>query len=305
MPTPAVRRSIQSGITCLNTLIIIFMAAFISACTPRSSNIVAGCIPGTYEEEIVSAGKTRQYRLHIPASYRPAIPAALVLGFHGAGSTSTEFENYSGFSALADQAGFIAVYPQGLGELSNWDTMPNSQDVPFVRDLLNELEDRCSIDPRRVFASGHSRGGGMTNRLGCDLSDRIAAIAPISGDYEYGESCTPVRPVSVVAFHGTADPTIPYNGFGLPGALHESYTRIGTPIPTWAANWAARNGCNSKPSTVFQQGQVTGQEWSNCQTGADVFLYTVNGGTHNWPTQVNAARMIWDFFVRHPIPVDP
>ena len=215
----------------LNALIVISLAALITACNPASSNLAAGCNPGTYDEQISSGGQTRQYRLHIPSGYRAGTPAPLVFGFHGAGSTGLEFERYSGFSLLADQAGFIAVYPQGLGDLANWDTLPNSKDVAFVRDLLAGLEARCSIDPRRVFATGHSRGGGMANRLGCELSDRLAAIGPVSGDYENGEFCSPVRPLAVVAFHGTSDPTIPYNGFGLPGAIHESYTRIGTPIP--------------------------------------------------------------------------
>jgi polyhydroxybutyrate depolymerase len=289
---------------CLNALIVITLAAFTSACKPAASTSTANCAPGTYDEQIVSAGQTRQYRLHIPSAYQPGIPVPLLFGFHGAGSTGLEFEHYSGFSVLADQANFIAVYPQGLpqglGDLSNWDTLPDSQDVPFVRNLLDSLEVRCSIDPQRVFASGHSRGGGMANRLGCDLSDRIAAIGPVSGDYENSGDCAPTRPVPVVAFHGTADPAIPYNGFGLPGEIHESYTRIGIPIPTWAASWAERNDCSPKPSIVFQQGQVSGQEWGNCRSGADVLLYTVNGGTHAWPAAVDAARMIWDFFVQHP-----
>ena len=286
--------------TFLQFIIAISLVLFGAGCRPAAPAPAASCAHGTTNAQIVSGGLARQYRLHVPASYRPGQPVPLVLGFHGAGSTGAEFEAYSGLSALADQAGFIAVYPQGLGTLTNWDTLPNSQDVPFVQDLLDTLEARCSIDPKRVFATGHSRGGGMANRLGCELSDRIAAIGPVSGDYEDGESCSPVRPVAVVAFHGTSDPTIPYNGFGVPGAIHESYTRIGTPIPTWAANWGARNSCSSTSSIVFQEGQVSGQEWADCQAGADVLLYTINAGTHNWPTDVNAAQMIWDFFVQHP-----
>ena len=290
---------------CLKALIVICLAVLITGCKPASSASSAGCLPGTYDEEIFSGGQSRQYRLHVPSSYQPGKPVPLVLGFHGAGSTGGEFEAYSGLSALANQAGFIAVYPQGLGELTNWDTMPNSQDVPFVRDLIDSLEARCSIDPARIYATGHSRGGGMVNRLGCELSDRIAAIGPVSGDYDYSEDCSPSRPVAVVAFHGTDDPTIPYNGFGVPGEIHESYLRIGTPIPNWAAAWGERNGCSSKPATVFQEGQVTGQAWGDCQAGADVVLYTINGGTHDWPGGINAIKMIWDFFTQHPFVSTP
>ena len=286
--------------TGLKYLLLVSIFVLTAGCAQAASNSAVLCAPGTYDEEISSGGQNRQYRLHVPPSYQPGKPIPLVLGFHGAGSTGGQFEAYSGFSALADQADFIAVYPQGLGELTNWDTLPNSQDVPFVRDLLNSLETRCSIDPMQVFATGHSRGGGMANRLGCELSDRIAAIGPVSGDYENSEDCTPTRPVAVVAFHGTLDPTIPYNGFGLPGAIHESYTRIWTPIPTWAATWAEHNGCSSKPSIVFQEGPISGQKWADCQVGADVLLYTISGGTHDWPGNINAARMIWDFFTQYP-----
>jgi polyhydroxybutyrate depolymerase len=289
----------------MKALIVICLAILIAGCRPAVSISATNCAPGTYNEEIFSDGQSRQYRLHVPSSYQPVKPVPLVLGFHGAGSTGGEFEAYSGLSALANQAGFIAVYPQGLGELTNWDTMPNSQGVPFVRDLLDSLEARCSIDPARIYATGHSRGGGMVNRLGCELSDRIAAIGPVSGDYDYSEDCSPSRPVAVVAFHGTDDPTIPYNGFGLPGQMHESYLRIGTPIPNWAAAWGERNGCSSKPAIIFQEGRVSCQEWRDCQAGADVLLYTVNGGTHDWPGEVNAIKMTWDFFAQHPFVSTP
>ncbi len=244
----------------LKALIAISLAVLIAACKPIATKPAAGCPRGTYDGQIISGGQSRQYRLHIPSGYQPDKPIPLVFGFHGAGMTGPDFESRSGFSSLADQVGFIVVYPLGLGNISNWDTMPNSQDVPFVRDLLDSLERRCNIDPKRVFATGFSRGGGMVNRLGCELSDRIAAIAPVSGDYAYSGDCSPTRPVAVVAFHGTLDPTFPYNGFGLPGEILESYVRLGTPIPTWAATWAERNGCNSKSVTVFQESRVSGLE---------------------------------------------
>ena len=205
----------------VKTLIAISLAVLIAGCKPPGPVSASGCVPGTTDEQIFSVGQARQYRLHVPPGYRPDNPVPLVLAFHGAGSTGAVFESYSGLSALADQAGYLVVYPQGLGDLSNWDTMPNSRDVHFVRDLLDSLEARCSIDPKRVFATGHSRGGGMADRLGCELSDRLAAIGPISGDYASSADCSPTRPVAVVAFHGTLDPAIPYNGFGLPGEIHE------------------------------------------------------------------------------------
>ena len=261
----------------------------------------SGCAPGSYDEELTSGGQTRSYRLHIPAAATEGNALPLLIGFHGAGSTGPQFESYTGFSALGDRLGFIAVYPQGLGDLSNWDSMPNSTDVPFVSDLIDQIESRCGVDPARIYATGHSRGGGMANRLGCELADRIAAIAPVSGDYEFGDTCSPSRPIPVVSFHGTADPILPYNGFGLPGEIHESYLRIGTPIPAWAAAWGDRDGCEPKPEMVFQSGPVMGQGWSGCEGSAEVILYSIEAGTHDWPSAVDATQMIWDFFAKHPL----
>jgi polyhydroxybutyrate depolymerase len=257
---------------------------------------------GTHAEQLTSGGQTRQYWLHVPPAYQPGQLIPLVLGFHGNGGRADQFESYSGFSALADRAGFIAAYPQGLGNPASWNTGPGAanEDVQFVRDLLDHLETRCSIDPARIYAIGHSRGGGLANRLACNLSERIAAIGPVSGAYQDGDVCSPLRPVPVVAIHGFDDPVVPYNGFpsgGVPGA----YFIIGTPIPQWASAWAQRNGCSTKPSVVMQTDKLSEQQWGTCQNGADVVLYTLKGWGHNWPVEeFGAAQVIWDFLAQHP-----
>jgi polyhydroxybutyrate depolymerase len=161
-----------------------------------------------------------------------------------------------------------------------------------------------SIDPGRIYVTGISNGAQMTNRLGCESSDLIAAIAPVSGGYSGAEECRPGRPVPVVAFHGTADHLIPYEGKG----------QLLLPAREWAAAWAARNGCNSKPTVTFQHGQVSGETWGGCRQGAEVVFYTVEGGGHSWPgsdmvpqlgittKDINATDVIWEFFVAHPMP---
>ncbi len=280
----------------------------LTACRAASSARTADCAPGTYEEQILSGGQVRQYRLHVPPGYRPGVPAPLVIGLHGQGGDPAGFESYSGLSVLSDEAGFIAVYPLGLGELAGWDTWRASPDVQFVRDLLDGLESTCSIDPQRVYATGHSRGGGMADRLACDLADRLAAIGPVSGAFNSGTACTPSRPVPVIAFHGRDDPVVYYNGFGPLDKPHEAYFSIGTPIPHWASGWADRNGCAFPSAATPAASPLTGQAWADCAAGADVVLYTVEGGGHGWPGspgepagEFSAAQMIWEFFVRHPL----
>jgi polyhydroxybutyrate depolymerase len=159
---------------------------------------------------------------------------------------------------------------------------------------------RYPVDPKRIYATGFSNGGGMVNRLGCDLADRFAAIAPVSGAFLLSEDCRPSRPIPVMAFHGTGDRIVPYDGSG----------KVLPPIPAWAAGWALRNGCR-QPSTAFlDDGVVRGEHWSDCEQGADVFLYTIAAGGHTWPgrislpgqSSIDASATMWGFFQTHPMP---
>lgn len=251
---------------------------------------------------IESAGETREYLVHLPPGLGTS-PVPLVLNFHGFGSNAAEQEILSGMSTLADDAGFIVVYPQGLGDTPAWRIGPGEafeKDRDFVGDLLAELETVYPIDRRRVFATGMSNGGGFVHRLGCEMADRFAAIAPVSGAYLLPEPCRPTRPLPVLAFHGTGDRIVPYDGAG----------KALLPIPTWAAGWAARDGCVGAPQVFFDQGGVLGERWLDCDEHAEVVLYTIDGGGHTWPgalalpgaNTIDASAIIWDFFVSHPRP---
>ena len=255
--------------------------------------------PGNYVVELESSGQSRQFRLHIPPGYLAGSPAPLVINLHGFGGSGIQQDLLSGMSAKADEAGFIAAHPEGRGDPQSWYVGPTAggqqEDVLFIRDLIYCLENQLSIDADRIYATGFSNGGGMVNRLGCDLADVIAAIGPVSGAYLFHDTCQPTRPVPVVAFHGTADEIVPYGGGeALP------------PIPHWAADWAVRNGCVLTSTITYSQGDVTGETWGNCTDDALVTLYTIAGGKHWWPgspgaTQfIDASDTIWEFFTAHP-----
>lgn len=256
--------------------------------------------PGDYIVEIESSGQTRQFRLHIPPRYQAGSSVPLVINLHGFALSGRQQEAMSGMSDKADKAGFIVVHPEGRGNPRRWYVGPavggQQEDIQFMRDLIDCLGSRLSIAADRIYATGFSNGGGMANRLGCDLADVIAAIGPVSGAYLFHDACQPSRPVPVVAFHGTEDGIVPYyGGGGLP------------PIPDWIAAWAARNGCAPTPTITYSQGDVTGETWGDCTDDATVTLYTIAGGKHIWPGSIGATQFIdatdtiWEFFAAHPL----
>ncbi len=243
------------------------------ACRAAAAGTPAGS-GSTSEEQLTSGGITRHYLLHLPAGYRAGDPLPLVLNFHGYNSNSAQEENLTAMSAKAGREGFIVVYPDGLN--STWYTGPGAdgqQDMQFVRDLISYLESQYSIDPKRIYATGISNGGGMANRLGCDMADLIAAIAPDSGTYNFWQDCNPSRPLPVLAFHGLDDNVVPYAG-GTPSFMEP-------PIEEWAAAWAGRDGCASAPVITAPVAGVTLRTWSDCGGSAEVILYTLEGHGHS------------------------
>ncbi len=255
----------------------------------------------------------RSYLLYLPPGYRETTRYPLVLNFHGHGSSPHLQERVSGFTTLAREHKFIVAYPwgdTGPDGHTGWDTgltgRPQTNDVLFVSDLLNHLQATLCIDSLRIFATGFSNGGGMTNLLACELSGRIAAFAPVSGSYPpVPGGCHPSRPVPILEFHGTADPLVPYTG---------NPVRREPPITFWLEQWAARDGCAQDASTFYRSQNATGQQWAHCQGNAIVIGYRIRGEDHRWPHilislrlgngpgQYTASQVIWYFFLAHPLP---
>jgi polyhydroxybutyrate depolymerase len=224
----------------------------------------------------------------------------LVFNLHGLGSNLEEQERLSGMTAKADEAGFIVVYPQAGASVWNIQAGEiGAIDVDFFRQMIDLLLVELNVDPTRIYATGFSNGGGMVHRLACDLSDRIAAIAPVAGAYMQDQTCVPRRPVPVLAIHGLADRFAPF--------IDQS---VGQDVPRWAQIWAARNGCDREPQ-VRVDGPVAVETWQNCRDNASVVLHRVEEMGHTWPgspfggrygpgTRVLVANdIIWDFFQTH------
>ena len=261
-----------------------------------------------------SGGIKRSYLLFIPPGYRADQKHALVLNFHGHGSNSFQQEARTEFTHQAYHYGVIVAYPQGVvgpDHHTGWATGPSRNpqvnDVLFVNDLLNHLQSSYCIDAHRIYATGFSNGGGMTNLLACKLADRIAAFAPVSGAYpEVPRGCDPARPVPILEVHGTADQVVPYQG-----SIRKGYP----PVDEWLHEWVQREGCLSAPAVFMRTGDVLGERWSGCRGGVTITHYQIKGMGHMWPLHFvahtkggikvlpfSATSVIWTFFQDNPLP---
>jgi polyhydroxybutyrate depolymerase len=267
-------------------------------------------------------GIRRTYLLHLPPSLDRSTPAPLVLVFHGAGGQGAGIAQHTGFSRLADEQGFIAVYPDGIRRRWNdgRSSGPSQDDVGFIRSLLDTFKAEFAIDARRIYATGISNGAMFSYRLACELPGVFAAIAPVAGALpaELAPRCTQAEPVAIVAFQGTADRYVPYMG----GAVARRRGPVLSAEETMAF-WGRVGGCSLTATTELQPDRAPGDrtrvrrsEYPGCRHGLELVLYTIEGGGHTWPGGPSVARLIvgrvsrdidatatiWDFFARHPQP---
>ena len=272
---------------------------------------------------IISSGQRREYLLYVPSSYDRTKPTPLVISMHGAAGWPAQQMNVSRWNRLADEHGFIVVYPSGSGTPRIWHVEEGTgltRDATFISDLVDTLETAYNIDPARIYANGLSNGGGMSFVLSCAMANRIAAVGMVAAAQTLPWSwCKEPRPVPMIAFHGTADPIVPYDG-GVPSSSFapSRFAPDSKPypsIPDWTTNWAQRNRCDATPVETQVTANVTRTAYAGCAEGADVVLYTVRGGGHSWPggkplpkwlvgttsREIDATALMWEFFCAHPL----
>jgi polyhydroxybutyrate depolymerase len=255
----------------------------------------------------------REYLLYVPPGYDPSKATPLVISMHGAMMWPAQQRDMTGWNRLADEHGFIVLYPSGEGgrvrvfELGPADLKATMQ---YVADLIDTVRSKYNIDADRIYADGLSNGAGTAFAVSCTLADRIAAIGMVSSALLLPfEWCPDRRPIPLMAFHGTADTATPYGGgkswvvpFPLPS------------VPQFVADWSARNQCRGQPVDARVAPRVSRRSYSGCAGNADVVLYTIDGGGHTWPgggtlpewfvgsinRNVNATRELWSFYQAHP-----
>ncbi|GJM31501.1 MAG: hypothetical protein DHS20C18_05020 [Saprospiraceae bacterium] len=268
----------------------------------------------TVTEFITHDDLSRSYRLHLPPGYSDGASLPLVFNLHGLNSNASEQEFYSQMNAVADTANFIVCYAQGVNAQWNvgWAFNEDTDDVGFINAIIDTLHEHYNIDLNRVYSCGMSNGGFMSYRLACELTDRIAAIASVTGSMAPGipEQCTPSRQIPVMQIHGTADPIVPYLG---------SLTNI--PIEDLVSFWVNFNGCTGSPvitevpNTVLTD-MCTAEriDYTGCAEDNEVAFYRVLGGVHTWPgapinigvtnQDFDASVEIWRFFNRFQLDIE-
>jgi len=277
---------------------------------PQSVGSHPALTPGDTTRALVAGGIERSYIVHIPHNYDASRATPVVIIFHGFNLKAEDMIRITGFNTQADGAGFITVYPQGSGKQPAWNggrccgeaQKQNVDDVGFIRLLLADLGKVINVDTKRVYATGFSNGAIMSYRLGCDLADQIAAIAPISAAQET-EDCEPSRPISVIHFHGTGDKLNPYDG-------GSRFTSVKDSIQFWVN----QDDCPTQPVTE-RSGSIVHDIYAPCVQGTSVELYTIESGEHAWPggeavsaeigkptTEISATSLMWEFFMAHPLP---
>ena len=266
----------------------------------------------TLNESITHDNLQRDYIIHIPSSYNVNTPIPLVFCFHGYTSNASTIMSYSNFNYIADTAGFIVVYPQGTllqgsthWNVGGWTTASTVDDVGFSISLLDSISNEYNIDPERVYSTGMSNGGYMSFLLACQMSDKIAAIASVTGSMtpQTYNACNPQHPTPILQIHGTNDQTVPYLG-----------------DPTWTKSiddvlqyWVSYNNCNLIADTTIIPDLVLG-DWSTAEhivyEGGDNSVTTehfkIYGGGHDWPgvwgnMDIHASAEVWKFFSKYDI----
>ncbi len=270
----------------------------------------------TINASITHDGIQRNYILYIPEIYDGNTAVPLILNFHGFGSNAAQQMFYGDFRDIADTEGFLLVHPEGTTFIGNqfWNVgfpgiSSTIDDVGFTEALIDELATLYAIDLDRVYATGMSNGGFMSFLLACQLSEKIAAVASVTGSMTQDtfDDCNAQRPTPVLQIHGTEDDVVLYNG-----------NTLSIPIADVISYWVDYNNCETTPTTTTfpdidpsDGSTIEHSVYEDGDNGITTEHMKVIGGGHTWPGSVintggtnqdiDASMEIWLFFSRFDI----
>lgn len=293
---------------------VLLLAALLGCASPS--------LAGERERSLLVDGGRRSYTLITPD--KATGPYPLIIVYHGGTQTAEQARRYTRFDELPKSEAIAVVYPQGLD--NNWNDGRSSpdisaraaaaaDDVAFTAQIIGELAVEGIVDDTRVYLTGASNGGMMAMRAGCELSDRVAAIAPVVANRPVDWSCG-ARRLAALFIHGTDDEYMPYAGGQI--AVGKTRRNLGEVVSADAtiAEFKRIDGCTAakEPKTLDAVGRdktiavITEYECTN----APLKQIVIQGGGHTWPgarhgifadwllgntsEEVNATTEIWNFF---------
>ena len=274
-------KTIKSAIQCILILIILIFSQNIS---------YAQIETGSFEFD----GINREYSVFLPQNYQPNMPVVIYL--HGLGQGIENFMGYTMMNEFADTAGFILVFPIGIGK--GWNTgavdfraLPNSDDVGFISDLIDTLNAHYNIDISRIYCTGMSNGAQMTQRVAAELGYRFAAVASVAGTLpDRAVNWNPIYPLPILYIHGTKDPYALYNG-----GSNWDYWSVEKTLNFWIRN----NNCSLTAESILlpdidtlDNSTVEKISYKDCSNNSDIIHYKIINGGHQWPG-ANASFVYW------------
>jgi len=277
-----------------------------------------GASPEDRKYELDVDGTKRKYLLYVPASVTKEKPAPLLLVFHGGGGHDYNMPRFTGFDELAGAHGFLVAYPDSVN--THWNdgrALSTADDVGFVRALIAKVKRDFPVDSARIYATGISNGGFFSQRLACDLSDQISAVASVAATIPEPlvPICHPAQPVSVMFIQGTDDPLVHIDG-GNVARTHGRNISLADSVRFWLDH----NKITGKPESADLPSHDTNgtsvhrDVYSGGRLQSEVVVYTIRGGGHTWPGgqqylpalfvgkvnhDINASEVIWDFLSQH------
>jgi len=252
-------------------------------------------------------GVERTFKIYAPSSLDGTTAVKVLFNFHGYGSSADEQLLYGDFRDLSEQEGFLLVVPQGslLDGDTHWnsdsdaESKSSADDSGFVSKILDAISERYEVEPSGIYAVGMSNGGALSLYLACSLSQRITAVASVTGFMSANllSDCGVTTPTSVLFIHGTADKVVSWdNGLG------------GGSILSLAAFWASHNRCSDSSTERLEDYNGDGvsgvlHKYSACNAGTQVQVYEITDMGHVWPEKrrgddINGAEVVWTFLNR-------
>jgi polyhydroxybutyrate depolymerase len=278
------------------------------------NDLMGGEVGQTIEYTITHDGLEREYILYVPASYTGSDSVPLLFNFHGAGGTANEQMEWGDFRTIADSAGFLIAHPQGTGNngFTFWNIGQDTSavdDVGFTEAMIDSIGAEYTIDLERVYATGKSLGGFFSIHLAGQLSEKIAAIASVSGTMTQGmyDDMSPVHPTPFLHIHGTDDLLVPYDG-------NAAYLSVDVVLQYWVDY----NNCNTTP-VITQLPDLDPNDGSTVERhvyedGNNVVTVEhlkIFGGGHSWPGSndpypgtnfdIDGSEEIWNFLSKYDI----